>query len=38
MKVTIYEKIFSHLAAARFIEDLTVASEKEKERSFKKAC
>jgi len=32
-----YEKIFSHLAAARFIEDLTVASEKEKEVLFKMA-
>ncbi len=31
---SIYEKIFSHLAAARFIEDLTVASEKEKEVLF----
>jgi DNA-binding transcriptional ArsR family regulator len=34
---TIYEKIFSHLAAARFIEDLTIASEKEKEVLFKMA-
>ncbi|MDP2845890.1 MAG: hypothetical protein Q8N79_07450 [Candidatus Methanoperedens sp.] len=34
---SIYEKIFSHLAAARFIEDLTVASEKEKEVLFKMA-
>lgn len=33
----IYEKIFSHLAAARFIEDLTIASEKEKEVLFKMA-
>ena len=34
---SIYEKIFSHLAAARFIEDLTVANEKEKEVLFKMA-
>jgi len=33
----IYEKIFSHLAAARFIEDLTIASEREKEVLFKMA-
>ncbi|MEA1944270.1 MAG: AAA family ATPase [Euryarchaeota archaeon] len=32
---SIYEKIFSHLAAARFIEDLAIAGEKEKEVLFK---
>ena len=34
---SIYENIFSHLAAARFIADLTIASEKEKEVLFKMA-